>query len=121
MSSTAAMDCDLSHETFPASRKRPVSECSELQVDHSLPLPSLSTATVEDVYKLLLLAEEQHLMRLRHYCEVRRKVVDPKLVSPEMRKSSHQYFGTLSGHSRPNKETCDRHPLITLMPKSFRL
>mmetsp|Transcript_53844 Transcript_53844/g.126236 ORF Transcript_53844/g.126236 Transcript_53844/m.126236 type:complete len:112 (+) Transcript_53844:20-355(+) len=69
MSSTVATDCDLSHETFPASRKRPVSECSEMQVDHSLPLPSLSTATVEDVYKLLLLAEEQHLMRLRHYCE----------------------------------------------------
>eukprot|EP00439_Symbiodinium_sp_Y106_P031916 s4301_g3.t2 len=59
MSSTVATDCDLSHETFPASRKRPVSECSEMQVDHSLPLPSLSTATVED----------QHLMRLRHYCE----------------------------------------------------
>ena len=27
-------------------------------MDHSLPLPSLSTATVEDVYKLLLLAED---------------------------------------------------------------
>mmetsp|Transcript_51103 Transcript_51103/g.122356 ORF Transcript_51103/g.122356 Transcript_51103/m.122356 type:complete len:111 (-) Transcript_51103:136-468(-) len=67
--SSVAMDCELSHEAFPVSRKRPVSDTSEIQVDHLLPLPSLSTATAEDVYKLLLLAEEQHLMRLRHYCE----------------------------------------------------
>ena len=46
--------------------------------------------------------QEQHLMRLRHYCEAAKsKVVDPKLVSAtglsELRQLTHRYFGHYLG------------------------